>query len=199
MVFYLPAYSIRCGGSLTTRSLPSVSLSPCPHSHLQITPGELFSEPAKLQNDDSRPSRDFPTHPLGVPGVSHRSRATHTHRSSPSRTLSAQEKSFRCSRESFLAGEKLAIRLVLASLAHPPQVLSQLCPPPGRVLPRFLSAVALRVRLMTVSLLSQLTAASSPPPPPPPTFPVRCTSLWFLSNAPASLHPYPTPPLQQQG
>lgn len=92
LVVYLPAYSIRCGGSLTTRSLPSVSLSPCPHSHPQITPGELFSEPAKLQNDDFRPSRDFPTHPLGVPGVSHRSQAAHTHRSPPSRTLSAQEK-----------------------------------------------------------------------------------------------------------
>lgn len=74
-------------------------------------------------------------------------------------------------------------------LARPPEVLSHLCPPLGRVLLRFLFSVALRIRLVTVSLLSRLTAASSPPPPPPPTFPVRCTSPWFLSNAPASLHP----------
>lgn len=45
-----PSLSIQCGGTLTTRSLLSDSLSPCPHSHPQITPGEFLSKTVKLQN-----------------------------------------------------------------------------------------------------------------------------------------------------
>lgn len=176
----------------------SLTLSPCPHSHPRITPGELFSEPAKLQNDDSRPSRDFPTHPLGVPGVSHPSRAAHTRRSPPSQSARSGKKSFRRSRESFSRWREIS-------------------DPDGSRLARSPSPGPLLALPSAGSRPAQVSLPRSPQREAGDYFPPLSTYGRLLSSSPSSSHfscpvhiavvslqrprfasPHPTPPLQQQ-
>lgn len=85
---------------------PNVTLSPSP---LSLRPTGLcreilFSILCHCRAEDSGPSRDCPTHPLGVPGVSHLESCTPAARRLPQTPRLG--KSFRSSRESFLTREK---------------------------------------------------------------------------------------------